>query len=125
MKRAEELYVLIKSKLFGEQTVQEEEETVASAGAEVDNTSSEEVKQLNDRFAIRDQVILQKQLAETTEEEEEETSLQTLSITEVSVETEIEDTTTASTASTLVFKSVFGSKEQEPPLTNWNGEFKG
>jgi hypothetical protein len=123
MKRAEELYVLIKNKLFGEvlgSEVDVEESNLAES-------ESQSVQQLNDRFAIRDELILKQRKVATGDQSESidlVDNIAALSVTEVAVESTV-DTGNSSTHSSLIFRSVFGSKEGEPPLTNWNGEFKG
>ena len=130
MKRAEELFVFIQSSLFGEEErdVSDNNDTTPENEDqdETDETESALVQQLNDRFAIRDQVLLkQRQIVSNTETttsivctgENGEISIEEV-ITESSIETSCDN-------ANLTFVSIFGGKDREPTITNWNGEFKG
>jgi hypothetical protein len=91
--------------------------------AELDDKES-----LSARFAVRDKVILNQsqKVKENNEDIELDsgllTSLSTLSMKDQGDNISSRD---HHAAMLLEMRSVFGSVENEPTLTNWNGEFKG
>lgn len=96
---------------------------------EIATAHVDEIKVLSERFAVRDQVILSQRKQKETKLHVDENLRDAVdggNISETTIEANLETNQEDKENNRgIALKSVFGNRELEPKLTNWNGEFKG